>query len=321
MLKSINEEFNRAKQNVADDAFILEAVLDTEEVLPGSEEEIDDVVDADSVPDDVYKQIDKALDNLIGKDSYDDSDVESLLDDDDDVSDEEISDEELDALINENAGAWVDPEGIGAPNTADRTSNSTHQPLFDDHHSVLDTDGGKSSITESSEKSDDEKKCPKCGKPLGDCICEDDSKKNECSTKNESSSFNLSALRAYANGEISEEELTEATKFQKYGLYNSGDAKELSSLLKEIRKMDDGKEKKAKVAQARKLLGNLKKAANKIPDNDFGDWAIDLLVKPIWWFILDVVMTSSKGESIKGMSRSQAISHFDDIEKQLDRME
>ena len=51
MLKSINEEFNRAKQNVADDAFILEAVLDTEEVLPGSEEEIDDVVDADSVPD------------------------------------------------------------------------------------------------------------------------------------------------------------------------------------------------------------------------------------------------------------------------------
>ena len=85
--------------------------------------------------------------------------------------------------------------------------------------------------------------------------------------------------------------------------------------------MDDGKEKKAKVAQARKLLGNLKKAANKIPDNDFGDWAIDLLVKPIWWFILDVVMTSSKGESIKGMSRSQAISHFDDIEKQLDRME
>lgn len=97
MFDAINKQFNAAKRNAREEQFILESVMDVEEVLPGSEEDIDDVVDSDSVPDEVYKKVDEMLDKMVDAADYDDTEAEELLDDDDD----EISDEELDAVITE----------------------------------------------------------------------------------------------------------------------------------------------------------------------------------------------------------------------------
>lgn len=96
MFDAINKQFNAAKRNAREEQFILESVMDVEEVLPGSEEDIDDVVDSDSVPDEVYKKVDEMLDKMVDAADYDDTEAEELLDDDDD-----ISDEELDAVITE----------------------------------------------------------------------------------------------------------------------------------------------------------------------------------------------------------------------------
>lgn len=100
MLGEINKSYNAAKCNAAADRFIAEAAMDVEEVVPGSDDELDDLVDTDSVPDDVYAQVDKALDAIVGKEDYDDTEVEELIDEDD-YDDEE--DPEIDALISEAA--------------------------------------------------------------------------------------------------------------------------------------------------------------------------------------------------------------------------
>lgn len=96
MFESINKAFNAAKRNARDNELILEAAMDVEEVLPGSEEDIDDVIDSDSVPEDVYKKVDAMLDKFVDSNDYDDTEVEELLDDDDDISEDEI-----DAVITE----------------------------------------------------------------------------------------------------------------------------------------------------------------------------------------------------------------------------
>lgn len=132
MLNGINRQFNAAKKTAAEDQFIAESVLAVDEVIPGSEEEFDDLVDVDSVPDDVYKKVDKALDDLIGDENYDDTEVEELVDDDD------IDDEELDAVIDEACNAWYDNEGINHPNTDLRCPNTKSQPKFDVNTSVAD---------------------------------------------------------------------------------------------------------------------------------------------------------------------------------------
>lgn len=132
MLNGINRQFNAAKKTAAEDQFIAESVLAVDEVIPGSEEEFDDLVDVDSVPDDVYKKVDKALDDLIGDENYDDTEVEELVDDDD------IDDEELDAVIDEACNAWYDNEGINHPNTDLRCPNTKPQPKFDVNTSVAD---------------------------------------------------------------------------------------------------------------------------------------------------------------------------------------
>ena len=96
MFDAINKQFNSAKRNAREEQFILESVMDVEEVLPGSEEDIDDIIDSDSVPEDVYKKVDAMLDKFVDSNDYDDTEVEELLDDDDDISEDEI-----DAVITE----------------------------------------------------------------------------------------------------------------------------------------------------------------------------------------------------------------------------
>lgn len=128
MFRSINEEFERAKNARTSRRFIQESVLEVEEVIPGSDDDINDAVDADSVPDEAYRKVDAALDQLISSPDYDDTEVEEMVDADDD----DIDDSELEAIIDEacnSVGAWMDDENIGHPDK-DRRSSSKNQPKF-----------------------------------------------------------------------------------------------------------------------------------------------------------------------------------------------
>lgn len=110
MFDSINAAFNGAKNDIAEHNFIVESVLDVEEVLPGSEEEMDDEVDVDSVPDDVYAKIDKVIDKYVSSDKYDDTEAEEYVDDDD-YEDEDIPDEEINAIVSEAVSLWESGKG------------------------------------------------------------------------------------------------------------------------------------------------------------------------------------------------------------------
>lgn len=132
MFKSINEAFNKRKADILSRERLLESVLEVEEVMPGSEDEMDDVVDADSVPNDVYKKLDAELDKIVDDPDYDDSEIEEMIDDDD-----EVSDEEIEAIMDEACNAWYDDNGIGHPDTSKRSSEK-HQPLFYGSTSMVD---------------------------------------------------------------------------------------------------------------------------------------------------------------------------------------
>lgn len=131
----------------------------------------------------------------------------------------------------------------------------------------------------------------------------------------------LKNYRMLLEGSITPSELNEVTKFQKYALYNSTEAKDVSRYIKEARRETDDKKKKALYKKALDTAESLKSKASKIPDNDFGDWAIDLLLKPLWWFIVDIGIAASKDgvDGIRGMSRVQAMRNFDAIIKQIKR--
>ena len=107
MFNSINRKFRAAKQAAKDRATILEAVLGVEEVLPGSEEEIESTIDVDSVPDDAYNKLDAALDKIVDDPNYDDTEADEMMDGDD-FDEDDISDEELDAIINETCAEYLD---------------------------------------------------------------------------------------------------------------------------------------------------------------------------------------------------------------------
>lgn len=124
MFSAINEQFTREKKKRSDDDLIAESVLEVEEVLPGSDEELDDTVDPDSVPEDVYKRLDAELDKIVSDPNYDDDEVEEMIDGDD-----EISDEEIDAVITEACNCWLDDNGIGHPNKAMRTGDINRQSV------------------------------------------------------------------------------------------------------------------------------------------------------------------------------------------------
>lgn len=102
MLEAINKQYNNEKKNASEERFIAESVLEVEDIVPGSEEEMDDVVDVDSVPDDVYTKVDQALDKLISDKDYDDVEADELLDDD--MDEDEVSDADLEAIMDEAVG-------------------------------------------------------------------------------------------------------------------------------------------------------------------------------------------------------------------------
>lgn len=129
----------------------------------------------------------------------------------------------------------------------------------------------------------------------------------------------LGSYRALVEGTITPAELDETTKFQKYNLYNSNDAKKLSQTIRDAQGETDDKKAQALWKDALKQAKDLKAKASKIPPNDFGDWVIDLCLKPIWWFLGDVFISSARGDSVLEMSRSQAMAHFDQIINNINR--
>lgn len=104
----------------------------------------------------------------------------------------------------------------------------------------------------------------------------------------------LGSYRALVEGTITPAELDETTKFQKYNLYNSNDAKKLSQTIRDAQGETDDKKAQALWKDALKQAKDLKAKASKIPPNDFGDWVIDLCLKPIWWFLGDVFISSAR---------------------------
>lgn len=141
MFDSINAAFNHAKNDIAEHNFIVESVLDVEEVLPGSEEEMDDEVDVDSVPDDVYAKIDKVIDKYVSSDKYDDTEAEELVDDDD-YEDVDVSDEEINAIVSEAVSLW----------------ESSDEDDSDDDEESEDNKGDSDDKEEGESEDDDEEK-------------------------------------------------------------------------------------------------------------------------------------------------------------------
>ena len=123
MFNTIGEQFRAEKKDRAERAFLTESVLGVEEVLPGSEDEMEDAVDVDSVPQEVYAKLDAELDKIVDDPDYDDTEADEMIDDDD------FSDDEIEAVINEACDAWEDDENIGHPQTK-RRSNNVYQPIF-----------------------------------------------------------------------------------------------------------------------------------------------------------------------------------------------
>lgn len=132
--------------------------------------------------------------------------------------------------------------------------------------------------------------------------------------------YNLSILRAISEG-ASEEAINEMTKLDKYNLYNSDEAKDLSAKLREAKAEDDEKKQQKLYKEALEMAHSLKKKASKIDNNDFLDWAVDLFVKPWWWFTADLIKTTSSKnrDGLTGMSRQQAMDHFDVMIDQIKR--
>ncbi len=106
MFNTINRKINAAKRAKKDREFILEAALEIDDVIPGSDAELEDAIDVDSVPDEAYKKADEALEKIVSDPNYDDTEADELADDDYDEG--EVSDDELDALITECCGPWLD---------------------------------------------------------------------------------------------------------------------------------------------------------------------------------------------------------------------
>ena len=122
MLQGVNNAFNSGKRAAREDQFILESVLGEDDILNEMDDDMDDIVDVDSVPNEVMSKVDAALDKIIGN-GIDDEEIDEMLDDD--IEDEDS----IDIAITEACGAWYDDEAIGHPNKAIR-DGVKHQPRF-----------------------------------------------------------------------------------------------------------------------------------------------------------------------------------------------
>ena len=82
MFNTINSMYASKKRSILEDAFIVESVLGDNAELDLESEDFDDFIDTESIPDDVYKKLDSALDKIVSDPNYDDTEVEEMADDD-----------------------------------------------------------------------------------------------------------------------------------------------------------------------------------------------------------------------------------------------
>ena len=102
-ISTLNRRFDANRRWTHGRSTILESVLGIDEVLPGSDDEMEDTVDVDSVPEDAYKKLDAALDKIVEDPDYDDTEAEELAEDD--FDEDEVDDDELDAIVDEAVSA------------------------------------------------------------------------------------------------------------------------------------------------------------------------------------------------------------------------
>ena len=111
MFKAINDGFIAMKRDLHAHRFITEAVTEDDEIVEeltgGDDGDYEDMIDTDSIPDELYDKIDAELDKIVTNPDYDDDEVEEMADDNDmDGSDDETV-EVMDNLIGE-AVSYID---------------------------------------------------------------------------------------------------------------------------------------------------------------------------------------------------------------------
>lgn len=129
--------------------------------------------------------------------------------------------------------------------------------------------------------------------------------------------MNFDAMRAFSENAITEAELNEMAKLEKYDLYQQ-DARQISDLLKQAKRESDPKKMKKLYQDALSNAKKLRAKAASIPDESVGDWMFNLLIKPWWWFLSDAFAAASKGDSLSEMSKSQAVAHYDRLIKKIE---
>ena len=85
MFEGISREYNQKNADQYNERLILESVVEDDEIDLVDTISADDEVDTDSVPCDAYKRLDKVLDSIVGSEKYDDTEIEELIDDDDEL--------------------------------------------------------------------------------------------------------------------------------------------------------------------------------------------------------------------------------------------
>ena len=85
MFEGISREYNQKNADQYNERLILESVVEDDEIDLLDTISADDEVDTDSVPSDAYKRLDKVLDSIVSSEKYDDTEIEELIDDDDDL--------------------------------------------------------------------------------------------------------------------------------------------------------------------------------------------------------------------------------------------
>lgn len=90
MFEGISREFNQKNSDQYNERLILESVVEDDEIDLLDTISADDEVDTDSIPSDAYNRLDKVLDSIVSSEKYDDTEIEELIDDDDEL-DEAVS--------------------------------------------------------------------------------------------------------------------------------------------------------------------------------------------------------------------------------------
>lgn len=117
-----------------------------------------------------------------------------------------------------------------------------------------------------------------------------------------------------------ESEIDESTKLIKYGIYKDMQD-DINKTMSEARKLEKDDSKKA-ISLYKEAKSNIQKyvdRANKIPDNDFSDWIVDIFLKPWPWLVGDIMMNSINNGKLTDMSKTQALQYIKSYKTAIDK--